>query len=67
MDLRSVGSAYTKKDVIDVFVYQKLKEFKKEDKPLEDVTEETIKEEAKEEQPKEKKLTMSDFFDEFKL
>ena len=68
MDLRSVGSVYTKKDVIDAFIYQKLKEFKKETSVSEVVKEDvTIQEEKKEEQPKEKKLTMSDFFDEFKL
>ena len=69
MDLRSVGSSYTKKDVIDVFVFKKLKEIKKEEAISEEPAEEvTIQEEIKEEKPlKEKKLTMSDFFDEFKL
>ena len=67
MDTRSVGSVYTKKDVIDVFVYQKLKEIKSGTVSTEEVTKEEKVEEIKEGQPKEKKLTMSDFFDEFKL
>ena len=57
-----------KKDVLDVFAFQKLKEIKKEENHLEETKEEVLKEEKKvDEQPKEKKLTMSDFFDEFKL
>ncbi len=69
MDLKSVGSVFTKKDVLDIFVYSKLKEIKSIDNSSEETKEEVQEkiEEVKSEEPKEKKLTMSDFFDEFKL
>ena len=65
MDTKSVGSVFTKKDVIDIFIYQKLKEIKS--KEVEEVKEEIVEQKEEVKEPKEKKLTMSDFFDEFKL
>ena len=73
MDISSVGSTFTKKNVDDVFVVSKLKDVKEliNDNTLEQ--NEEIKAEKKEsvieEEPKKNKeqLTMSDFFEEFKL
>ena len=64
MDKNSVGSSISKKDIIEVFIVTALKVIEnkensvKEELPIKD-------EEPKKEEPK--NLTMSDFFDEFKL
>ena len=75
MDTSSVGSVFTKKNVDDVFALSKLKNvnsLKNEESTSEkeDVPEkkEEVKEEIKkEEKPREQQLTMSDFFEEFKI
>ena len=75
MDKQSVGSTITKKNIEDIFVVTKLKEIKLNNEEIKDVAEEKqeIKEETKPpEVKKEKKetksqLTMSDFFEEFKI
>lgn len=75
MDKQSVGSTITKKNIEDIFVVTKLKEIKLNNEEIKDVAEEKqeIKEETKTpEVKKEKKetksqLTMSDFFEEFKI
>ena len=74
MDASSVGGVFTKKNVDDVFVVSKLKDIKdlvnenNNDNKPEDKKEEIKKESAIEEEPKKKEqLTMSDFFEEFKL
>ena len=75
MDISSVGSVFTKKNVENVFVLSKLKNVKEitSDKEVEEEKEEEVKEEIKKESktetPKKEKeqLTMSDFFEEFKL
>lgn len=75
MDKQSVGSTITKKNIEDIFVVTKLKEIKLNNEEIKDVVEEKqeIKEETKTpEVKKEKKetksqLTMSDFFEEFKI
>lgn len=75
MDKQSVGSTITKKNIEDIFVVTKLKEIKLNNEEIKDVAEEKqeIKEETKTpEIKKEKKetksqLTMSDFFEEFKI
>jgi len=68
MDKNSVGSSITKKNIEDIFVVTKLKSF------MEKKNIDEVKEEAKEEnenQAEQKKevvnLTMSDFFEEFKI
>lgn len=62
MDKNSVGSAISKEDIMDVFKYTKLKEITKTEEK------EEKKEEKKEESEKTvEHLTMSDFFDEFKI
>ena len=75
MDKQSVGSTITKKNIEDIFVVTKLKEIKLNNEEIKDAVEEKqeIKEETKTpEVKKEKKetksqLTMSDFFEEFKI
>ena len=74
MDASSVGGVFTKKNVDDVFVVSKLKDIKdlvnenNNDNKPEDKKEEIKKESVIEEEPKKKEqLTMSDFFEEFKL
>lgn len=75
MDKQSIGSTITKKNIEDIFVVTKLKEIKLNNEEIKDVAEEKqeIKEETKTpEVKKEKKetksqLTMSDFFEEFKI
>ncbi len=63
MDTKSVGSVISKKEINSIFLLSTLKVIKKEV----EIKEEIIEEVKKEVTPKEKKLTMSDFFDEFKL
>ncbi len=65
MDKNSVGGEISKKDIIDVFNVTTLKVIN--NKPIVEEKEEIVEEMVKTEEPKEKKLTMSDFFDEFKL
>ena len=74
MDTSSVGGVFTKKNVDDVFVVSKLKDIKdlvnenNNDNKPEDKKEEIKKESVIEEEPQKKEqLTMSDFFEEFKL
>ena len=75
MDKQSVGSTITKKNIEDIFVVTKLKEIKLNNEEPKDSVEEKqeVKEEVKTtEVKKEKKetksqLTMSDFFEEFKI
>ncbi len=70
MDNASVGSTYTKKNVDDIFVVSKLKDIKSLIlNEINDSVEENTesKTEIKEEKPKEQQLTMSDFFEEFKI
>ena len=75
MDKQSVGSTITKKNIEDIFVVTKLKEIKINDEEAKETKEEKqeVKEETKTtEVKKEKKeaksqLTMSDFFEEFKI
>ena len=75
MDKQSVGSTITKKNIEDIFVVTKLKEIKLNNEETKEVIEEKqeVKEEVKTpEVKKEKKetksqLTMSDFFEEFKI
>ena len=69
MDLSSVGGIFTKKNVDDIFVISKLKRSKEFaiEKPEEiSETEEETKEVEKTKKDKEQ-LTMSDFFEEFKI
>ena len=64
MDKQSVGSVITKKNIDNIFVVTKLKEIKSSELK----EKETKKETSDEVKPKEEKqLTMSDFFEEFKL
>ena len=70
MDKQSVGSTITKKNIEDIFVVTKLKEIKINNDEVKEIKEEV--KETKEEVKKEKKetksqLTMSDFFEEFKI
>lgn len=75
MDKQSVGSTITKKNIEDIFVVTKLKEIKINNEESKEIKEEKqeVKEETKPtEVKKEKKetksqLTMSDFFEEFKI
>jgi len=69
MDKNSVGSSYTKKEVKDIFVVTKLNIIKQQDNNENMVEKAEIKEENKEKEPvkHEKQLTMSDFFEEFKI
>ena len=64
MDKQSVGSVITKKNIDNIFVVTKLKEIKSSELK----EKETKKETSDEVKPKEEKqLTMSDFFEEFKI
>ena len=64
MDKQSVGSVITKKNIDNIFVVTKLKEIKSSELK----EKETKKEASDEVKPKEEKqLTMSDFFEEFKI
>ena len=66
MDKQSVGSVITKKNIDNIFVVTKLKEIKSSESK--EIKEETKKETSEEVKPKEEKqLTMSDFFEEFKI
>ena len=75
MDKQSVGSTINKKNIEDIFVVTKLKEIKINNEESKEIKEEKqeVKEETKPtEVKKEKKetksqLTMSDFFEEFKI
>ena len=73
MDLASTGSAYTKKEPEEVFVVTRYTDITKTEKEnAEEVEEEIkqqeiVKEEEVKETPKEEQLTMSDFFEEFKI
>ena len=64
MDKQSTGSIITKKNINDIFVVSKLTVIEKEEDNSKDI------EKPKEDKPKEKvivSLTMSDFFEEFKI
>lgn len=63
MDKQSSGSTITKKNIDDIFVVTKLKEIKKEEIAKKTITED-IKVSRKETRSQ---LTMSDFFEEFKI
>ena len=72
MDKQSVGSTITKKNIEDIFVVTKLKEIKINNEEINEPKEEKHEEKKTEEVKKEKKetksqLTMSDFFEEFKI
>ncbi len=72
MDKQSVGSTITKKNIEDIFVVTKLKEIKINNEEINEPKEEKQEEKKTEEVKKEKKetksqLTMSDFFEEFKI
>ena len=64
MDKQSTGSIITKKNINDIFVVSKLTVIEKEEDNNKNI------EKPKEDKPKEKvivSLTMSDFFEEFKI
>ena len=64
MDKQSVGSAFTKKKIEDIFIISKLVELTKSEETIPEIIEmDSTNNEPKEE----KQLTMSDFFEEFKL
>ena len=66
MDIASTGTTYTKKNVDNVFQVSKIIDITNEkDMPKKEKVE--IIEEPEEKPKKEKQLTMSDFFEEFKL
>ena len=77
LDRASTGNTFTKKNVDNIFVVTKYTDITLKPKVINEETQDDnlinpveIKEEPNQEvveQPKEKKLTMSDFFDEFKL
>lgn len=72
MDKQSVGSTITKKNIEDIFVVTKLKEIKLDNEEIKEIKEEKTEETKTQEVKKEKKetksqLTMSDFFEEFKI
>ncbi len=75
MDTASVGSVFTKKNVDDVFVISKLKNVNSlKNEEVNEDNNDTVKEKhevkeeiKKEEKPREQQLTMSDFFEEFKI
>lgn len=72
MDKQSVGSTITKKNIEDIFIVTKLKEIKINNEEINEPKEEKHEEKKTEEVKKEKKetksqLTMSDFFEEFKI
>ena len=66
MDVASTGTTYTKKNVDNIFQVSKIIDITNEkDMPKKEKVE--IIEEPEEKPKKEKQLTMSDFFEEFKL
>lgn len=69
MDKLSTGSQITKKNIEDIFVVSRLKDITKIEMLKEETQVEEIKEEKKETPKKESReqLTMSDFFEEFKI
>ena len=69
MDKQSVGSTITKKNIEDIFVVTKLKEIKINNEENKEIKEEKQEKTNTEEVKKETKsqLTMSDFFEEFKI
>lgn len=72
MDKQSVGSSITKKNIEYIFVVTKLKEIKINNEEINEPKEEKHEEKKTEEVKQEKKetksqLTMSDFFEEFKI
>ena len=69
MDKQSTGSTITKKNIEDIFVVTKLKEIKlnKEEEKEEKHEDKKIEEPKKEKKETKSQLTMSDFFEEFKL
>lgn len=69
MDKQSVGSTITKKNIEDIFVVTKLKDIKINNEESKEVKAEKQEETNTEEVKKETKsqLTMSDFFEEFKI
>ena len=69
MDKQSVGSTITKKNIEDIFVVTKLKEIKVNNEESKEIKAEKQEETNTEEVKKETKsqLTMSDFFEEFKI
>ena len=64
MDKQSTGSVFTKKNVDNIFIVTKLKEIKSSELKEKETNDETLKEDKPKE---EKQLTMSDFFEEFKI
>ena len=72
MDLASTGSAFAKKEPEEVFVVTRYTDITKIDKETDEAEEipekqEVIKEETPVNNEKEEQLTMSDFFEEFKI
>ena len=70
MDKSSTGNTYTKKNVEDIFVLSKYTDITNQVKEEKVEAKEEKKEENKEEKAetkKEQQLTMSDFFEEFKI
>lgn len=69
MDKQSVGSTITKKNIEDIFVVTKLKEIKVNNEESKEIKAEKQEKTNTEEVKKETKgqLTMSDFFEEFKI
>ena len=69
MDKQSTGSTITKKNIEDIFVVTKLKEIKlnKEEEKEEKHEDKKTEEPKKEKKETKSQLTMSDFFEEFKL
>ena len=70
MDKSSTGNTYTKKNVEDIFVLSKYTDIKNQVKEEKVEAKEEKKDENKEEKAetkKEQQLTMSDFFEEFKI
>ena len=69
MDKLSTGSQITKKNIEDIFVVSRLKDITKIEVSKEEIQVEEVKEDKKETPKKESReqLTMSDFFEEFKL
>ena len=66
LDIVSTGCTYTKKNVDNIFLVSKITDITNEkEKPKQENIE--IVEEVKEKPKKEKQLTMSDFFEEFKI
>ena len=69
MDKLSTGSQITKKNIEDIFIVSRLKDITKIEPLKEEIQVEEVKKEKKEIPKKESReqLTMSDFFEEFKL